>query len=454
MKAKTILFTCIFAVIMLFTSKQKAFPQQADSLITLRLKGSFAHLPGNKFGYYSMEQADAWSDNFFELGFLGVDALNRWLFKPNKSKASNFLYTSSNYLTGFAFAKFGSSLPVPLGEWSHEEYHRSVLGTINIQSKNGMWLFHRWDGTVYGVSDEELTKAKANHLPNLLYAYVSGLHSEISSTRRNVIADFYTPRKAAKNPLYLYNAWYVWNYFRFSTSAASDSARDIASRNEDSDPRQRDFAGADLTAWIYDMFRPEEPFTDRASFPGGNGVNRRIGFSDLPEEGRSYLLKQRKLSLLNFLNPAIFLVNDISLGTKFSFNALVQYAPTHFGNSISLLVPFRVGKNLKLLAGFHRFSNYQHAFPGLEFEINDLKLSSSANVYISAGVNAWQQPENQGFFDSKAKTGGSVKIKVETKILNRVRFFLSGSLKTSGWEPGIPYLDKKGIFNTGFIYIY
>lgn len=187
MKTNAIFHTCIFAVIMLFVPWQKAYTQQADSLTSLRLKWSVVHLPGNKSGYYSMEQADAWSDNFFELGFMGVDVLNRWLFKPNKSKTSNFLYTSSNYLTGFAFAKFGSSLPVPLGEWSHEEYHRSVLGTINIRSKNGMWLFHRWDGTVYGVSDEELTRAKANHLPNLLYAYVSGLHSEILSTRRNVL---------------------------------------------------------------------------------------------------------------------------------------------------------------------------------------------------------------------------------------------------------------------------
>lgn len=265
---------------------------------------------------------------------------------------------------------------------------------------------------------------------------------------------YYTPRKAAKNPLYLYNAWYVWNYFRFAASAASDSVRDIASRNENKDPRQRDFAGADLNAWIYDMFRPEEPFTSRRPFPGGDGVNRRIGFSELPEEGKSYLLKQRKLSLLNFLNPAIFLINNISIGQRFSFNAFLQYAPAHFGNSISLMIPFRTGKNLKFLAGFHRFSNYNHAFPGMEFEINDLKLTTSANVYISAGVNVWQQPENQGFFDSAGNAGGSVKIKVETKILKRMRFFVSGALKTTGWEPGNPYLDKKGIFNTGFVYIY
>ncbi|NJO88374.1 MAG: hypothetical protein HC831_04940, partial [Chloroflexia bacterium] len=230
----------------------------------------------------------------------------------------------------------------------------------------------------------------------LMYAYTAGIQPKNNSTRQNVISDFHHPRKFYKNPLYLYNAWYVWNYFRFSTSAASDSVKDIAPHNENKDPRERDFAGSDLTAWIYDMFKPGEPFNNRNPFPGGEGVNRRIGFSDLPEEGQRYLQQQRKLSLLNFLNPVIFGINRIVTGPDFSFNALIQYTPTHFGNDISLLLPFQY-RNNKFSLGFHRYSNYQASFPGVEFEYHEHKLTQSGNIYISAGLNAWQQPEKQVF---------------------------------------------------------
>jgi len=58
------------------------------------------------------------------------------------------------------FVKYGSELPIPLGVWAHEEFHHSVLGVNGISSKNGNWFLSRWDGTVYGVSDEQLSDLK------------------------------------------------------------------------------------------------------------------------------------------------------------------------------------------------------------------------------------------------------------------------------------------------------
>lgn len=449
MKIRNIYFTITLVLSTLFTNVGYMHSQPADSVMNLQLQINLYQYPENTFGYYSMNQADAWSNNFFEAGFMGVHTFSKMLFNPEKSKTRKILFSTSNYLLGFTFSKFGSGLPIPLGEWQHEEYHRTVLGTMDIASKNGMWLFHRWDGTVYGITDEELATAKASNLSSLLYAYVAGVHAENNSTRQNTITDFYHPRKVYKNPLYLYNAWYVWSYFRFATSAASDSVKNIAPKHESKNPDERDFAGADLTAWVYDMFKPEEPFGSRDPFPGGEGVNRRIGFSDLPGEAQDYLKKQKNLSLLNFLNPAIFCINRISLGSAFSFNAFVQYAPTHFGNDISVLTPVKL-RNLNLLLEFHRYSTYQHSFQGMGLEINELKLNQAESVFLTAGINAWSQPRNQSFFDKVGKPGGMLKVKVETKISRNFGFFISGFFKTEGWVIGNPYLSSRTGFNTGF----
>ena len=132
-----------------------------------------------------------------------------------------------------------------------------------------------------------------------------------------------------KASLLLYNAYYVFNYFRFSASSDSDSAKADAPDHESNDPMERDYAGSDLTAWVYDMFNPELPYSSREDFPDGEGLNRRIGFSDLTEEARDYLVKQKKLSLLNFgvnypLKKIAFMIIPAILG--FSFSRRVQYA--------------------------------------------------------------------------------------------------------------------------------
>lgn len=80
----------------------------------------------------------------------------------------------------------------------------------------------------------------------------------------------------------------------------------LAPPDESRNPVERDYAGADLTSWAFDMFNPDAPYTSRDPFPGGDGVNRRIGFSDLSQEAQDYLKKQKNLSLLNFINPSIF----------------------------------------------------------------------------------------------------------------------------------------------------
>lgn len=148
----------------------------------------------------------------------------------------------------------------------------------------------------YGISDETLDILKETNLNQLLYSFVSGVQYEVLLNEKVTLNDFHHKRSFAKNALLLYNPYYVYSYFKFSASSLSYTIKIIAPPHESPDPAARDYAGADLTSWICDMFNPGLPFTSRDNFPNGEGVNRRVGFSDLSPYAQDYL-SGRKSSL-------------------------------------------------------------------------------------------------------------------------------------------------------------
>jgi len=395
------------------------------------------HIP---YHYPSMKQALKYSLDFYELGYFGIDVMGDAVFgiknRP-ESGLRNLANSAFKYALGLGFAKYGSELPIPLGVWGHEEFHRSVLGVKGLSSENGNWIFGRWDGTVYGLTDESLDDLKSNDLNQLLYAYVAGVQYEILLSQEVTLQDFYFKRSLYKNSLLLYNAWYVYDYFRFSAGNFSDSVKIKAPPHEDVNPAQRDFAGADLTSWVYDMFSPAIPFTSRDSFPGGEGVNRRVGFSDLSPEGQEFLKDQKKLSLLNFLNPAIFFINRIRVSRNFAFNLFAQYAPTHFGNATAVYLPLQY-RNYDLLVHVGRFSSHDLKGVGAGIGIFSYPLGQKFDSDLQ--FRYWNQPES--FMNDGKINGGSFHMKIRYHVKQNVSAYLVLHGKTMGWEPGDPYLDK------------
>jgi len=443
------LFT--IGIILVCTHLQSVVAQDSLSY-TLMLRFPVFDYPENSqsnYRYPTMQQALDWSSSMYDLSYWGIHETSFWLVKnKNNTAGGEFTRKGVEYLLGLAFAKYGSELPIPLGVWGHEAYHGSVLGAAGYSPLNGNSLFHRWDGTVYGITDEELSDLKQENLSQLLYSCVAGVQYEIQSTKTNVTNDFYNKRKFYKAPLYLYNAWYVFNYFRFSTSAASDSVKILAPPHENTDPFYRDYAGADLTAWVYDMFSPEEQYTGRDGFPNGQGINRRIGFSDLTADGQDFLNKQKKLALLNFLNPAIFFINPIKIGNNFSFLPFAQYAPTHFGNSISANIPFTVKETNHMLV-VNNFNNKNNKFWGFEYDIYGINLGRSKRLVIDLQAEVWQQPANQNFYDETSKTGLAVAVGAQYALTRNLAYFLKTAYKTEGLKMGNPYLKPTFSFSTG-----
>lgn len=433
---------------------QSAFASgQVNPEYKLRLDIPLIDLPQNidlPYRYPSMNQALEFSSGTYELAYWGIDELGDAVFTSRSKPETRFGRFANNafkYALGLGFSKYGSELPIPLGVWAHEEYHRAVLGISGVSSKNGNWFLSRWDGTVYGISDMTLEDLKTTGINNLLYSYVAGVQYEVNLNERVTINEFYFERSLPKASLLLYNAWYVFDYFRFSASPASDSVKVLAPPHENSNPAERDYAGADLNAWIHDMFNPELPYTERDPFPGGEGVNRRIGYSDLSSEEQDYLNRQKDLSLLNFINPSIFFIDRIKISEGFSFNFFTQYSPTHFGNDIALVVPLRF-RRLGVLVNAHRYSNRSDT--GFGAGLSLYNLGGSGKVRSELRLNAWSQPES--FFSDSKVTGGYAGIKTWYLFSDSFSGFVSVSGKTKGWLLGNPYLDKNASIQAGLSY--
>ncbi len=442
----------IFLSVVLWTLTYISYGQDT-AIYKLKLSLPLLDFPQNytlPYNIPTMQQAFELSNDFYELSFWGIDALGDKIFiskskqYTNGKKIGNAVF---KYGLSLAFSQYGSELPIPLGVWGHEEFHRSVLGVDNISSKNGNWLLNRWDGTVYGISDSTLTHEKNENINNLLYSYVAGVQYEIALNQKTTLNDFYKNRTLNKNALLLYNAYYVFNYFKFSTSSISDSVKILAPPHESKNPMERDYAGADLTAWVYDMFNPSVPFSSRDSFPGGDGVNRRIGFSDLSSEEQSYLKNQKNLSLLNFLNPAIFFINRIKINYNLSFNVFTQYAPTHFGNDIAIFIPVKY-KQFDLLLNIHNYSNKTVSGFGAGAGLYNYTFSEKWESDLV--LNFWNQPNT--FYDNTKIPGGQISVGTKYHFKNNFDGFISLIGKTKGWTISNPYLQSNLSVQLGLNY--
>ncbi len=158
----TLMKKSIYLGLLLFTAS--ASFAQDPAVYKLRLSYSLLDVPQNlnsTGNYPSMMQSVELSSNLYDLSFWGIDAAGNAIIKNrNNTFGGKIANSGFKYLAGFAFSYYGSELPVPLGVFTHEEFHRSVLGINNLSSRNGNWIFNRWDGTVYGLSDEDLNSLK------------------------------------------------------------------------------------------------------------------------------------------------------------------------------------------------------------------------------------------------------------------------------------------------------
>jgi hypothetical protein len=218
------------------------------------------------------------------------------------------------------------------------------------------------------------------------------------------------------------------------TSGEAQRFTERSERDEGTNLRRRDFAGHDFTAWVYDLFRPDEPYAARGIHPSGVGIRRYRRPSDLTAEERRYLNTVGRRSLLNFLDPNLVGVDALRTGSM-RWNVAASSILTSFGTVTDLHAFVQRGER-RLAITIHRYANRDRTFPGVETEWIGRR--------VTPRIALWMQPRDQLFRTHDAQAGALAAIS-----LRRGRFALELEAKSAGWVQANVHLERAVVARIG-----
>ncbi len=365
------------------------------------------------------------------------------------------------YLLTAVFDYFYFYLP-PGYAWVHEEWHRAVMTRRGISSYNDVYNFDFFADSiaVSHVSDADLIRLKRKYPAEMVRLSAAGYEADIELVLAMRRDSFFYERPLRYDLI----SWWMnlinsVAYIDLCTGSEADSVTDEAILEDGADVSRRDFTGLDFTAWVYDLFRPDEPYEARGPHPSGVGIDRYIKNSDLTAEEKRYLKLQRNLSLLNFISPQMFGIDRFSIpnpitGGNFLFNFAVVHHLTCFGYDVSLHSFFREG-DVNASLTYHHYSNDEGAFPGIEASLIRFPVAmGSVRAYAGLTGALWLQPRGLGFRDGERKPGGLARASLSFPLAERMEIFLQGEVKSDGWVAGIVYLESAAQFQAGIVLLW
>jgi len=366
----------------------------------------------------------------------GIEAASARVF-PRRPEWHRF---SMSFLSGLAV------LPYLYADlWVHEEWHRAVLGQYGISSRNGAYYPSAWSNgavSVDHVSDADLSWLKANHPADTVRLMEAGMEAERALTLR--IGDDLFSRSSLDSRVYRdasvmeIAAWYaeisIANYRWTCISRAGDemTRAETARAVVEAD---RDFAGLDCTAWIYDMRRPDAAFEDRGPHPYGEGVDRYIAPSDLTDDERDYLRRQAWMALVDLANPHLVGIHAFALGTEGDrVVALASHTQTPWGEDLALHGNL-VHRGREWRFDLHNGIAGVGWFPGLAAAALARPLPSTP-LRASGGADLWLQPEDLRWDAARRRPGGRVWAGLTWSAAPHLNVDLEVEGKTEGWVLG------------------
>jgi len=341
-------------------------------------------------------------------------------------------------------------MPLPASDaWVHEEYHRAVLGRRGVDSFNDVYKFDFAPSgiAVSHVKDDDLVRLKRDHPAEQVRLSAAGIEGEYQLVQQLERHVFFDCSPAWHVPVYWLVKLGSIGYVMSSTWSAVDVFTDDANFRERADVAPRDFTGHDFTAWVYDLHRPEEPYTARGVHPFGFGlgIDRYIKAADLTADERRYVEHQGRLQLLNLFDP--FLIGRRGFPVTNPFNrrplrltANVGHVLTSFGDTVDANV-FLHQDDVKLFVVVHSYGNGQRRFPGIDAEVVDYPVTVRGRpVNISLRGALWLQPADQRFDASDSRPGALLGLTVQRPGRGRIGVYIAAEGKTEGWVAGNVYL--------------
>ena len=328
--------------------------------------------------------------------------------------------------------------------WLHEEYHRAVMSRYGINSFNGMNLFPIGAELIYvsNVKDEDLIRLKETSPADMVRLHAAGIESDyvlINNLQRN---NFFYDQNLYNEILYI-TLTVNSHYYIFASSSPKYVDSDIAKINESGETvSERDFTGYDMTGWVYDLFRPDEPYEARGPHPSGEGINRYRTTRDLTDDELNYLKGQFYWHFVNYLSPMFFGKRSIPLGDDgLAVNFAVSHLLTSFGTAVSAHAYLKY-EPFNVAFAYHSYLNYKNYFPAIEAELVDYPIYwGKSGVFLSPRVIIGTQPEGQRFKTGTPEFLGLLGLRADFMASKHLLPYIDLTAKTDGWIAGNEYLD-------------
>ena len=360
----------------------------------------------------------------------------------------NLIYAGSTTAGILAFAYV-----LPFGyPWLKHEYIRSIFSQHGIDSyeNNGAYFI--------GVTDSSLSQLKADAPYDFIRMNVTGMEAynlfSDSMMRNSFFYDL-------ENLSFLSAFITVFLNFSFNVSSilghelgminVDDDEINMRYKYDSSNQVERILTGVDAINWVYDLFRPNEPYSARGPHPSGDGsVARYIHYAQLTKEEKNYLILQMGLQYLNFVSPLLYSFRSIQLGeTGFEGNFALRHYLTSFGADIPASI-FLKYRQFDMAFTYHSYVNYENYFPAIEAELIDYPINiGKFSMFISPRVLIGAQPKNQEFKTASPEFLGLFGLRVDFRISNNVLPYFDFTAKTNGWIAGNEYLKSSVGFQTG-----
>ncbi|MDR2398737.1 MAG: hypothetical protein LBD74_08275 [Spirochaetaceae bacterium] len=415
-------------------------PYQIDAMNTVG-QGFFS-----SYANPSMAQSSALAMDLYSAFHFGVKALfDQWNFNDTlglwemKGLIQDISLLAGNLLLVY----------VPGGSgWMHEEFHRAVMSRYTVNSFNDMNTFPLGQEMVYvkSVKDEDLERFKAESPADFVRLPAAGIEGEyllIDQLQRN---SFFYNQGLRFHTFYWLTTINAHGYISLSGNINGHDTLDA----QETDILSRDFTGMDMAAWVYDLFRPDEPYHKRGEHSTGIGIDRYRTTEDLTGEELDYLRAQKYWHIFNYISPMLLNINRIALGdTGMYGNFAFRHVLTSFGTDVALNM-YVLKDRFNIVFVLHNYLNYKNYFPSIEVALVDFPLSSgSLKVYLSPRILVGMQPENQKFKTETPEFLGLAGCRID---LNISKFFLpyfDVTVKTDGWVTGSEFLEKNISIKTG-----
>lgn len=348
---------------------------------------------------------------------------------------------------------------IPTGlAWQHQEAHRAILGYHDIDSYNQTYefrLFQMRQATMR-VLDQDLVDFKAED-PYAFNRNRGAGHEgqiEMMNLMKKDAFVYGTPGYRDVVPYFL-NTYVIISFLNEWKQDDYDEKIDIRN-SEELTPPERDISGVEFTPWVYDLFRPDEPYDQRGENGGvheyGAGIDRYIGNTDLTQEEKDYLKKQSGLVWINALSPTLFGFPRFKGKNPFNhrpmyWNVNFIHNLTGFGYVIDGSAFFQQDK-WNLFFTVHNYFAQDIYGIGLEAEVFRYPAMPD-KLFLSGTTTAWLQPEDHSFYATKLEPGAQLRFDVSYRFHKCFEVFLDADIKTKGYVAGIPTINSFFQASTG-----